>query len=298
MIESLLARWLPNVDWQEIGYASLDTLNMLGGATLFTVLLGLPLGVLLFLTGPRQMFEQRALYAVLSLVVNVLRSVPFVILLILMIPLTVLITGTSLGVAGAIPPLVVGATPFFARLVETALREVDRGIIEATQAMGATTLQIIFRALLPEALPGLIAATTVTAITLVSYTAMSGLIGGGGLGDLAVRYGYQRYQPDVMAVTVILLLVLEEVGIQAALGNLHVGLHIVGEDLDLELDAFFGQGRFDELEDLRVRYGGGGDTDRVGGLGAGGAEGCGGSQGSQQFLHVQLLVGCGAGSGG
>ncbi|WP_373386731.1 methionine ABC transporter permease [Pseudomonas alcaligenes] len=208
MIESLLTRWLPNVDWQEIGYASLDTLNMLGGATLFTVLLGLPLGVLLFLTGPRQMFEQRALYAVLSLVVNVLRSVPFVILLILMIPLTVLITGTSLGVAGAIPPLVVGATPFFARLVETALREVDRGIIEATQAMGASTLQIIFRALLPEALPGLIAATTVTAITLVSYTAMSGLIGGGGLGDLAVRYGYQRYQPDVMAVTVILLLIL------------------------------------------------------------------------------------------
>ncbi len=211
MIESLLSRWLPNDDWQEIGYASLDTLNMLGGATLFTVLLGLPLGVLLFLTGPRQMFEQRALYAVLSLVVNVLRSVPFVILLILMIPLTVLITGTSLGVAGAIPPLVVGATPFFARLVETALREVDRGIIEATQAMGASTLQIIFRALLPEALPGLIAATTVTAITLVSYTAMSGLIGGGGLGDLAVRYGYQRYQPDVMAVTVILLLILVQV---------------------------------------------------------------------------------------
>ena len=211
MIESLLTRWLPNVDWQEIGYASLDTLNMLGGATLFTVLLGLPLGVLLFLTGPRQMFEQRALYGVLSLLVNVLRSVPFVILLILMIPLTVLITGTSLGVAGAIPPLVVGATPFFARLVETALREVDRGIIEATQAMGASTLQIIFRALLPEALPGLIAATTVTAITLVSYTAMSGLIGGGGLGDLAVRYGYQRYQPDVMAVTVILLLILVQV---------------------------------------------------------------------------------------
>ena len=211
MIESLLASWLPNVDWQEIGYAGLDTLNMLGGATLFTVLLGLPLGVLLFLTGPRQLLEQRALYAVLSLLVNVLRSVPFVILLILMIPLTVLITGTSLGVAGAIPPLVVGATPFFARLVETALREVDRGILEAMQAMGASTWQIITRALLPEALPGLIAAVTVTAITLVSYTAMSGLIGGGGLGDLAVRYGYQRYQPDVMAVTVILLLVLVQI---------------------------------------------------------------------------------------
>ena len=210
-MDALLTRWLPNVDWTEIGYASLDTLNMLGGSLLFTVLLGLPLGVLLFLCGPRQLFEQKALYGLLSLLVNVLRSVPFVILLILMIPLTVLVTGTSLGVAGAIPPLVVGATPFFARLVETALREVDRGIIEATQAMGATTLQIIFRALLPEALPGLIAATTVTAITLVSYTAMSGLIGGGGLGDLAVRYGYQRYQPDVMAVTVILLLILVQI---------------------------------------------------------------------------------------
>ena len=146
---------LPNVDWLEIWQASLDTLNMLGGSMLFTVLFGLPLGVLLFLTGPRQMFEQKGLYAVISLVVNVLRSVPFVILLILLIPVTVVITGTSLGVAGAIPPLVVGATPFFARLVETALREVDRGIIEATQAMGASTRQIIFNALLPEALPGI-----------------------------------------------------------------------------------------------------------------------------------------------
>ena len=207
----MLEQLLPNVFWPEIWQASLDTLYMLLGSMLFTVLLGLPLGVLLFLTGPRQLFEQSVLYGALSLVVNILRSVPFVILLILMIPFTELLVGTSLGVAGAIPPLVVGATPFFARLVETALREVDRGIIEATQAMGASTWQIITRALLPEALPGLLAATTVTAITLVSYTAMSGLIGGGGLGDLAVRYGYQRYQPDVMAVTVILLLILVQV---------------------------------------------------------------------------------------
>lgn len=207
----MLEELLPNVFWPEIWQASLDTLNMLLGSMVFTVLLGLPLGVVLFLTGPRQLFEQKALYGMISLVVNVLRSVPFVILLILMIPLTELIVGTSLGVAGAIPPLVIGATPFFARLVETALREVERGIIEATQSMGASTWQIITRALLPEALPGLLAATTVTAITLVSYTAMSGLIGGGGLGDLAVRYGYQRYQPDVMAVTVILLLILVQV---------------------------------------------------------------------------------------
>ncbi|WP_116425983.1 methionine ABC transporter permease [Pseudomonas citronellolis] len=200
-----------NIDWSEILQASIDTFWMLGGSLLFTVILGLPLGVLLFLTGPRQLFQNRAVYALLSFVVNVLRSLPFIILLIVMIPFTVLITGTSLGVAGAIPPLVVGATPFFARLVETALREVDKGIIEATQAMGASTRQIICNALLPEARPGIIAAITVTAITLVSYTAMAGVVGAGGLGDLAIRFGYQRFQTDVMVVTVIMLLVLVQV---------------------------------------------------------------------------------------
>lgn len=197
-----------NIDWLEIGLATNDTLLMLGGSLLFTVLLGLPLGVLLFLCSPRQLLENRVLYAILSVMVNILRSLPFIILLIVMIPFTVLITGTSLGVAGAIPPLVVGATPFFARLVETALREVDRGIIEATQSMGATTRQIIMNALLPEARPGIFAAITVTAITLVSYTAMAGVVGAGGLGDLAIRFGYQRFQTDVMIVTVVLLLIL------------------------------------------------------------------------------------------
>jgi len=197
-----------NIDWLEIWLATGDTLMMLGGSLLFTVLLGLPLGVLLFLCSPRQLLEQKSLYALLSLVVNILRSLPFIILLIVMIPFTVLITGTSLGVAGAIPPLVVGATPFFARLVETALREVDRGVVEATQAMGGSTWQIIRHTLLPEARGGLLAAVTVTAIVLVDYTAMAGVIGGGGLGDLAIRYGYQRFQTDVMVVTVVLLLVL------------------------------------------------------------------------------------------
>jgi D-methionine transport system permease protein len=186
-------------------------MQMLGGSLLFTILLGLPLGVLLFLCSPRQLLENRVAYGLMSLMVNILRSLPFIILLIVMIPFTVLITGTSLGVAGAIPPLVVGATPFFGRLVETALREVDRGIIEATQAMGATTKQIILNALLPEARPGIYAAITVTAITLVSYTAMAGVVGAGGLGDLAIRFGYQRFQTDVMIVTVVLLLVLVQV---------------------------------------------------------------------------------------
>jgi D-methionine transport system permease protein len=199
---------MANIDWAEIGQATVDTLSMLGGSMVLTVILGLPLGVILFLTGPGQMLQSRAANGVLSLVINILRSVPFVILLIVMIPLTVALVGTSLGVAGAIPPLVVGAAPFFARLVETALREVDKGVIEASFAMGARRRQVVLGALLPEAMPGLIAAATVTAIALVSYTAMAGVVGAGGLGDLAIRFGYQRFQTDVMVVTVVLLLVL------------------------------------------------------------------------------------------
>ena len=197
-----------NVDWPEIGRATWDTLLMLGGSMALTVLFGVPLGVLLYLSGKGRLAANPVLNAVLSLIVNILRSVPFIILLIVMLPVTVLLVGTSLGVAGAIPPLVVGAAPFYARLVETALREVDKGVVEASQAMGASTFQIVTRALLPEALPGIIAGATVTAIALVSYTAMAGVVGAGGLGDLAIRFGYQRFQTDVMVVTVVLLLVL------------------------------------------------------------------------------------------
>jgi len=196
------------IDWSDIGLATLETLTMVGGSLVFTVIFGLPLGILLFLTGPRQPLAHARLYGFLSLLVNLVRSMPFVILLILLIPFTVALVGTSIGVSGAIPPLVVGATPFFARLVENVLREVDRGIIEASQSMGASLSQTIFGAVLPEAFPGLLAAVTVTAITLVSYAAMSGVIGGGGLGDLAIRFGYQRFQTDVMVVTVTTLLVL------------------------------------------------------------------------------------------
>ncbi len=196
------------IEWADIWQATWETLAMTGFSLLFTILIGLPLGILLFVTGRRQMLAQGGIYAILSFVVNVLRSVPFLILLIVMIPITVLLVGTSLGVEGAIPPLVVGTAPFFARLVENVLRDIDRGIIEACQAMGAKNHQIIFGALLPEALPGLIAAATVTAIALMSYAAMSGVIGGGGLGDLAIRFGYQRFQTEVMVVTVAILVVL------------------------------------------------------------------------------------------
>jgi D-methionine transport system permease protein len=198
----------PNVDWLEIGHAGLETLQMLGGSLFFTIVLGLPLGLALYMTLPGSVYASRRLYGVLSFLVNVLRSLPFIILLIVMIPLTLALTGTSIGVAGAIPPLVVGTVPFFGRLVENVLREIDREQLEAAQTLGATTAQIVWRIILPESLPGLIGASTVTAIALVSYTAMSGVIGGGGLGDLAVRYGYQRFETDVMVVTVVMLLVL------------------------------------------------------------------------------------------
>jgi D-methionine transport system permease protein len=206
-----------NIYWGDISAALLQTLAMVSGALVLTVLLGLPLGILLFLTGRRQLFDQPLAYGALSVVIGVIRSVPFIILLIVLMPVTVIVTGTSLGIRGVIFPLVIGTAPFFARLVETALRDVDRGIIEASEAMGATTLQTILRAVLPEALPSLVAAVTVTAIVLVDYTAMSGAIGGGGLGDLAIRYGYQRFQTEIMLVCVAVLVVLVQL-IQAS-GN-------------------------------------------------------------------------------
>ncbi|SFO19610.1 methionine ABC transporter permease [Sphingomonas sp. OK281] len=200
-----------NIDWSDIGQACLDTLIMLGGSLILTIAFGLPLGVLLYLTDRGRLSQNRVANAVLGVIVNILRSVPFIILLIVMIPLTVMLVGTSLGVAGAIPPLVVGAAPFYARLVEGSLKEVDRTTIEAVQAMGATTRQIVTGALIPEALPGLIAGATVTAVALVSFTAMAGVVGAGGLGDLAIRFGYQRFQTDVMVVTVVLLVVLVQI---------------------------------------------------------------------------------------
>lgn len=200
-----------NIDWPLILEASVDTLLMTGFSLLFTVLIGLPLGVLLFLTSKNQMLHNAPVYHVLSFTVNVLRSVPFLILLIVMIPLTRVMAGTSLGVQGAIPPLVASAAPFFARLVENVLRELDPGVSEACRAMGANSRQTVLMALIPEATTGIVAAVVVTAIALVGYSAMSGVIGGGGLGDLALRFGYQRYQTDVMVVTVVILVVMVQV---------------------------------------------------------------------------------------
>ncbi|MEV2472118.1 methionine ABC transporter permease [Paenibacillus larvae] len=200
-----------HIQWDEISKATVQTMTMLGISILFTFIIGLPLGILLYITSKGNFLQNRFIYSILSVVVNILRSVPFVILMIAMIPLTKILVGKSIDVQGTIPPLVVAAAPFFARLVETSLREVDRGVIEAAQSMGASYRQIIFRVLLPESLSGLIAGITIITVSLVSYTAMAGLIGGGGLGDLAIRYGYQRFDTAVMLVTIVILLILVQI---------------------------------------------------------------------------------------
>ena len=199
------------VNWDEMLQATYDTLKMLGSSAFFTIILGLPLGIVLYLWGRSSQPLVGVIYSVLSFIVNILRSVPFIILMVALIPFTKSIVGTSIGVLGTIPPLVVGAAPFFARLVETALREVDKGVIEAAQGMGASTTQIVTRVLLPEARPGLLSGVTITVVTLVAYTAMSGMVGGGGLGDLAIRYGYYRYEKEVMIISVALMVLLVQV---------------------------------------------------------------------------------------
>ena len=185
-----------------------ETVIMVGVSGVVGGLVGIPLGVFLRLTDKGGILQNAPANAVVGGIVNAARSTPFIILLVAIIPFTRLVTGTSIGTWAAVVPLTLAAAPFIARLVETALREVDGGLVEAAQSMGATTGQIVWKVLLPEALPGLLAAATVTAIALVDYSAMSGAIGGGGLGDMAIRYGYQRYETEVMLVTVALLIVL------------------------------------------------------------------------------------------
>lgn len=197
------------LDWDDLWPllldGSLDTLYMVSLAALFTVLIGLPLGVLLFLTRrdgvlPAPLFNQ-----VIGSVVNVGRSLPFIVLLIALIPFTRIIIGTTLGSTAAVVPITIGAFPFFARVVENALDEVDKGRIEAILSMGGNVWHIISKVLLPEALPALLAGITLTIVMLIGFSSMAGVIGGGGLGDLAIRYGYQRFNDQVMVGTVVIL---------------------------------------------------------------------------------------------
>jgi D-methionine transport system permease protein len=194
--------------------ALLETLAMVGVSTALSALAGVPLGVVLVVTAPGHVRAHPALNRALGAAVNAARSTPFIILLVAIIPLTRLLVGTSIGTAAAIVPLTLAAIPFVARLVEAALREVDPGLIEAAQAMGATPRQIVTKVLLPEALPGIVAGLTITVVSLVGYSAMAGAVGGGGLGDLGIRYGYQRFQPEVMLAVVLVLIALVQ-GIQS-----------------------------------------------------------------------------------
>ena len=182
-----------------------ETIIMVGISGLLGSLIGVPLGVYLRLTDRGGVLDQRKTNRLLGTLVNAVRSTPFIILLVAVIPLTRFLTGSSIGTAAAVVPLTLAAGPFVARLVESALREVDPGLIEAAQAMGANTQQIVFKVLLPEALPGIVAALTITLVSLTGYSAMAGAIGGGGLGDLGIRYGYQRFLPEVMAAVVLVL---------------------------------------------------------------------------------------------
>ena len=184
-----------------------ETLIMVGISGSLGAVIGIPLGVYLRLTDTGGVLQNHAANRIVGTLINAVRSTPFIILLVAIIPFTRLITGSSIGTAAAVVPLTLAAGPFVARLVETALREVDSGLIEAAQAMGASTWQIVRKVLLPEALPGLAAAVTVTFVSLTGYSAMAGAIGGGGLGDLGIRYGYQRFLPEVMAAVVLVLIV-------------------------------------------------------------------------------------------
>ena len=186
----------------------LETVQMTVISTVVAVLLGVPLGVILVITSRGHIMQNEAVNKVLGAIVNATRSIPFIILMVAIIPFTRLVAGTSIGTTAACVPLTLAAIPFLARLVETAIKEVNGGVIEAAQSMGATPLQIIWKVLLPEALPTLIDNITVLIVNLISYSAMAGAIGGGGLGDIAIRYGYQRFQGDVMLATIVILIVL------------------------------------------------------------------------------------------
>ncbi|MFC4713928.1 methionine ABC transporter permease [Planococcus dechangensis] len=204
MIDTLF----PNVDWTNMWDATLETIYMTGMSTLFTFIIGLVLGIVLFLTAPNQLWANKIVNWLTGAFVNIFRSIPFIILIILLIPFTKFLIGTIRGPNAALPALIIGAAPFYARMVLIALKEIDKGVIEAARSMGATTWTIIRKVLLPESKPALISGITVTAIALVGYTAMAGIIGAGGLGTLAFLDGFQRSREDVTLMATILILVI------------------------------------------------------------------------------------------
>lgn len=199
---------LPNVDWEQMIEATNETLYMTAISVVATFVLGILLGLILFLTSKDNIWENRFVNVIISAFVNIFRSIPFIILIVLLIPFTKAIMQTMIGENAALPALIIGAAPFYARLVEIGLREIDKGVIEAAKSMGAKTETIIWKVLLPESMPALVSGITVTAIALVGYTAMAGVIGAGGLGNLAYLDGYQRNQNDVTLVATIIILII------------------------------------------------------------------------------------------
>ncbi|OCA87626.1 methionine ABC transporter permease [Bacillus sp. FJAT-27225] len=204
----MLEELFPNVDWEDIWEATVETLYMTSISVVITFILGIILGLLLFLTGKGNLWENAFINKIIASFVNVFRSIPFIILIVLLIPFTVWLVGTMIGEDAALPALIIGSAPFYARLVEIGLREIDKGVIEAARSMGASTWTIIWKVLLPESMPALVSGITVTAIALVGYTAMAGAIGAGGLGNLAYLEGFQRTRPDVTLVATIVILII------------------------------------------------------------------------------------------
>jgi|SRR5690625_78647 len=193
---------------QEFGKAFIETSWMMMISVTIAIIIGIPLGIGLFVTSDGMFWKNKLLQNISSTIINIIRSIPYVILLVVLLPLTKLVTGTTMGPTAASVSLTIAAIPFYARLVEASLREIDRGVIEAAESCGASPWLIIRQVLIPESSSGLVAGLTVTIISLLSYSAMAGIVGGGGIGDLAIRFGYYRYQNEVMIVTVIILIML------------------------------------------------------------------------------------------
>lgn len=203
----MLTSLFPNVDWEKMWDATYETLYMTTISTVITFILGLVIGILLFLSSPNQLWANKLVNFLTGSIVNIFRSIPFIVLIILLIPFTKFLLGTIRGADAALPALIIGAAPFYARMVLISLREIDKGVIEAARSMGAKTSTIIWKVLIPESLPALISGITVTAVALVGYTAMAGIIGAGGLGNLAFLDGFQRNRTDVTLMATILILI-------------------------------------------------------------------------------------------
>lgn len=209
-MNELLVKIMPNVVeyFPDLIKALGETLQMVSLSTVISLVLGGPLGVLLLVSAPGHILENRWLYSTLSKITNTFRSIPFVILIAALMPLTKLVVGTTIGTKGAMVPLVIGVTPFIARQIEAALQKVDKGVIEAAKAMGSSPFEIITRVILKEGLPGMIHAATISIVSLIGYSAMAGTVGGGGLGNFAIQYGYQYFKTDIMIVTIIIMVVM------------------------------------------------------------------------------------------